>query len=94
MLQSLEHNMPLLNGYSGFFPESYEQFREAVDGFPDSESVRFLIDRKVGYIVVQANRFDIRAIEDRFPAIEWLYNEGNVAVARLEPAEHEVGGQP
>jgi hypothetical protein len=46
------HWQRLVNGYSGFFPRSFLEFREAVATFPDDRSVRLLAERRTKYIVI------------------------------------------
>jgi hypothetical protein len=87
MLQSLEHGMPLLNGYSGFFPDSHERFRDAVADFPDDESIRFLQVRGVGYVVVRLDRVNLGELRSQYPQIVWTYGDTTHAVGRLTPAK-------
>ena len=52
MVQSLEHRRPLLNGYSGFFPPSYQKLQEQTKSFPDDTSLDYLRTRNVKFITV------------------------------------------
>ena len=47
---STVHWHPLLNGYSGFFPDSYIQFLQKTSDFPSGASLQYLRERGVEYI--------------------------------------------
>jgi hypothetical protein len=49
---STRHWHRLLNGYSGYYPWSYEHTLSRLRGFPDKASLAFLRERDVRYIVV------------------------------------------
>ena len=50
-MQSLEHGHPLVNGYSGFFPDRDEGLRARLERFPDPPVVTELRDLGVDYAV-------------------------------------------
>jgi hypothetical protein len=52
MYFSTWHGRPMVNGYSGFFPGSYEALFEAVSVFPSAEGLALLRDRGVTHVVV------------------------------------------
>lgn len=53
MLLGLEHGIPMLNGYSGFFPKSYNQLQQVVNRWGASDELfNELIKRRVGLVVV------------------------------------------
>jgi hypothetical protein len=52
------HWQYLVNGYSGFFPPSYQKIVNAVRGFPDDTSMNMVRSRGVRYLVIHG---------------EWLY---------------------
>lgn len=52
MLDGLHHRHPLLNGYSGFFPDGERALRRQLQGFPDAASLAALRDRDVRWAVV------------------------------------------
>jgi hypothetical protein len=58
MYQGLSHFQRMLNGYSGFPPESYYQMRETMASFPDDRSMAFLRDRHVDYVFVRVGLFE------------------------------------
>lgn len=66
MLLGLNHGIPMLNGYSGFFPESYNQLVEIVNraGLSDELLGEFM-KRRVGLIVV-ADGFPISGTFPKF----------------------------
>ncbi len=52
MYFSTWHGRPMVNGYSGFFPGSYEALFEAVSVFPSTEGLALLRARGVTHVVV------------------------------------------
>jgi hypothetical protein len=46
------HWQTLVNGYSGFFPASYQQLRAVMQGFPDARSLDVLRGRGARYAVI------------------------------------------
>lgn len=53
MLYSLEHDAPMLNGYSGFFPKSYFEIRNFVNAeFPSAEILKRFDKLDVEFVVV------------------------------------------
>jgi len=52
MLQGLEHGMPLINGYSGLFPDEYKKLREQMKAGLSRANLRHLRRRGARYIVV------------------------------------------
>jgi hypothetical protein len=52
MLLGLDFDQPLVNGYSGFFPESYSELRVTMQTFPDEASVAALQAFDVQWVVV------------------------------------------
>ena len=56
MVNSTKHWRPMLNGYSGFLPKSYEKSYAATRGFPAQESLIALHDRGVTHVIVHPRR--------------------------------------
>ena len=52
------HWMPLLNGYSGFFPPSYLRRLARLAPFPDEESVASLRRENVKYVIVHQDGYE------------------------------------
>ncbi len=52
MLYGLEAGAPQVNGYSGFFPDSFNHLSHAMKSFPDNESLRLLNTARVTHVVV------------------------------------------
>lgn len=65
MLRSTTHWQPILNGYSGFFPQSYLDLTERVKSFPDEASIDYLKTRGVDLIILHGSLL----APDRFGAI-------------------------
>lgn len=67
MLAGLDHGHPLVNGYSGFFPDAYDRISTSLAAFPDGGSLDDLEDAGVGWLVVD-RRFVSDADLDRVEA--------------------------
>jgi hypothetical protein len=57
MYFSLWHWTPLVNGYSGYMPHSYEEFFKGVRGFPDERSVDTMRARGVTHVSVNCGLY-------------------------------------
>ena len=57
MLNSTRHWKPLLNGYSGFIPASYQEAWSRMRAFPGFDSLELLHERDVRYVVIHRDRF-------------------------------------
>jgi hypothetical protein len=82
MFRSTAHWQPILNGYSGFFPQSYLDLTERVKAFPDDASIEYLKKRGVDLIILHGGLL----APDRFGIImaELLARPDIRAVARYE----------
>jgi hypothetical protein len=56
MYFSTFHWQNLVNGYSGFFPPSYDRLRRSLEEFPDEESMRAIKERGARYLLVHGER--------------------------------------
>ena len=89
MLNSTRHWHPILNGYSGFRPGSYNDTYEAIKGFPDLASLAALHDRGVTHIVVHEGEFVAYAGRERLealatsPSLLSVAEEGDIRIYRL-----------
>jgi hypothetical protein len=52
------HWRPIINGYSGFYPETYLPRLRAVRGFPDDNSLQVLRNDGVNYVVVHLSSYE------------------------------------
>jgi hypothetical protein len=66
MLQALEFDKPLANGYSGFFPPTYERLRRALQDFPGADSLNLLEEYGITYVVIDRARLSGRRLA-QFP---------------------------
>ncbi|HEX7018614.1 MAG TPA: hypothetical protein VF159_01280, partial [Gemmatimonadaceae bacterium] len=57
MLASTRHWHPILNGYSGFIPPSYQRVYDELKGFPDERSLAALRGLGVSHVVVHRDEF-------------------------------------
>ena len=69
MVNSTAHFRPMLNGYSGFRPASYDQSYAMVQTFPDDVSLSALHARGVTHVVVHRKAFIASYGPERFDAI-------------------------
>jgi hypothetical protein len=70
MLDSTRHWRPLLNGYSGFRPGSYNDTYVALQSFPDLPALAALHERGVTHVIVIRDQFTSQGGPERFAAIE------------------------
>ena len=85
MLNSTTHWHPILNGYSGFQPQSYTQTYESVKDFPDDASLVALHQRGVTHVVVHRTALDparFAAIRN-IASLQWQDDDGDIYVYRL-----------
>jgi hypothetical protein len=89
LLNSTRHYRPMLNGYSGIIPPSYQRSAEAVQGFPDDHSIAALHALGVTHVVVHAGDFargygaDALGRVHRHPALVLVAEEGDIEIYRL-----------
>jgi hypothetical protein len=73
------HWMPLVNGYSGYYPPSYLTFLDSVADFPDEKAITALRRRGVHYVIVH----------------RWEYPHdevsGLLSAVSANPALHQAG---
>lgn len=84
MVYSTRHWHPILNGYSGFRPPSYERSYEAMRGFPSDESLLRLFELGVTHVVVHQRAMNNGQPDDRYDPYE------NVASLRLLKRDEDV----
>ena len=85
MLYSTRSFTPMLNGYSGFTPQSYLRHVEALRPFPDPASIDYLREVGVTHVVVDgpfvSNTF--LAALDRFPELTLTFTDGSLRIYAL-----------
>jgi PA14 domain len=88
VLNSTLNWKPLLNGYSGFIPPSYEQHYLAMKDFPKRASIDALRTAGVTNVFVDFDRLDAAAAEelDREPALHRRAIQGTIGLYNLDPA--------
>lgn len=84
MVNATRHFRPLLNGYSGFRPPSYERSFEAMRTFPSDESLLALSQLGVTHIVVHQRAMNHGEKDDRYDPYE------KVASLRLIARDEDV----
>jgi hypothetical protein len=85
MVNSTRHWKPMLNGYSGFRPQSYDDTFAHLSGFPDFESLAALKGRGVTHIVVHRNYLDPAraAALDRIGSLHLMAQDGDIEIYSL-----------
>jgi hypothetical protein len=88
MLNSTAHWKPLVNGYSGFVPNSYRQHFEQLAGFPDAKSIAALHALGVTHVFVHTDQLGAGLTEDlgRLQALIRVASEGSIVLYQLTPA--------
>jgi hypothetical protein len=91
MYHSTAHFQPLVNGYSGWWPNDYWELVGRLRHFPTARSLRFLLDRApVRYVVVHYDRIPELRRRDLEEGME-RYRESMPLVFRLgEEAVYEI----
>ncbi len=85
MVNSTKHWRPMLNGYSGFRPASYEKSYEAARAFPAQQSLIALHDRGVTHVIVHRKALgDDRVAQlARIHELQEIASEGDIAIYRF-----------
>lgn len=52
---STTHWHKIINGYSGYYPPSYDRTRRVMESFPDDASMAYLAERGVRYVLLHAS---------------------------------------
>jgi hypothetical protein len=86
MLGSTRHWHSMLNGYSGFVPQSYRAHRTELGGFPDERALRQLWSLGVTHVVVDETNIapDRAGIIRACPKLTLLADEGPLRIYALQ----------
>jgi hypothetical protein len=82
MYFSTVHWRPLLNGYSGFFPPSYEELVSRLRDFPSRDSIEYLRGRRVRYLLLHSRYYLRGGFEDDALALNGMEAVRRVAAFR------------
>jgi hypothetical protein len=58
VLASTAHWRPLMNGYSGYSPDSYQRYAQSFWSFPDDRAIQSMKDAGVTHVMVHPHAFD------------------------------------
>jgi hypothetical protein len=85
MINSTKHWRPMLNGYSGFRPESYERSYEAARGFPSDESLIKLHELGVTHVIVHRLALGGERVGTigKVQSMQEVASDGDVAIYRF-----------
>ena len=67
---SIFHWQTLVNGYSGYYPDSHIVMLEEMETFPDDKSLRYLQSTGVDFVVVHPRFMDGRKYQEQKDALE------------------------
>ncbi len=83
---STQHWRPLLNGYSGFMPDSYVRHWQAFRDFPDPSVLTALRDAGVTHIVVHVREVPgaVSVLRDA-PGVSLLAGDEHIRIYRIAP---------
>ena len=90
VLASTAHWRPLMNGYSGYTPESYQHYAEAFWYFPQDWAIQAMKDAGVTHVVVHPARFahdhqDVLPVLDQRSDFELMaIGDGGIRLYRLK----------
>jgi hypothetical protein len=90
MVNSTAHWRPMLNGYSGFRPPSYERSYASVREFPADHSLTALHSLGVTHVIVHKQAYTADAGLQRFTALSRVRSlalvaeDGDIVIYRLE----------
>ncbi len=82
MLNSTRHWKPMVNGYSGFLPNSYRETYDHICRFPQPGALRALVDLGVTHVVLHDAA--LIAAAERTPSLTLVVSSGNLAIYRLD----------
>ena len=88
MLNSTRHWQPMLNGYSGYRPQSFYDTAEQVKSFPSAESIAWLQQKGVTHLFVQMGAYDegMPARLGAIPVLHEMASDRGVTLYRLDRA--------
>jgi hypothetical protein len=70
MYEGTVHWLPMLNGYSGFFPASYLELLGVMDDFPARPTIDYLRQRGVNYILIRGSLYEAQERQALREALE------------------------
>ena len=86
MLASTRFWKPLVNGYSGFIPESYMRSAAALDAFPEGDTLAYLKSLGVTHVIVFTNNLSaprVAHLEEHPAELELWKADASVRIYRL-----------
>ena len=95
MLASTRFWKPMLNGYSGFVPASFNRHGSALAGFPNPASIEYLRSLDVSHVVVDSRLMDRGRLDqlDRISQLQMWASDGNVRIYLLKQAAPPATGK-
>ena len=84
-LYSTRFFKPMLNGYSGFTPQSYLRHAEALRPFPNRASIDYLLEVGVTHVVVEGHLMSDSRLSalDSFPELRLTFTDGSLRIYAL-----------
>ncbi len=92
MVRSTHGWWNLVNGYASYFPEGYEETRDALDSLPSPESLAEMERLEIDYVVVHPEEYEdedmdaqaIVAAADDEPSLRRVAGDGDAILYRVE----------
>jgi len=81
VLASTAHWRPLMNGYSGYTPESYQKYADTFWYFPEPRAIDAMKQAGVTHVMVHTERFH----QDRQAVLPILEKRGDFALMGIGP---------
>lgn len=87
MLYATRSFAPMLNGYSGFIPQSYMSHARALEPFPDAASISYLREVGVTHVVVEGQRMGTTSLAalEQFPELQLTVSNDGLRIYTLGP---------
>jgi hypothetical protein len=89
MVNATRHWKPLVNGYSGFAPPSYDVVARTLNRFPDPASFAWLRSKGVTTVVLHRSQFEWRkgkrqlALVEHSPELEVRASWGDITIFKI-----------
>ena len=83
MYYAMRHHRPLVNGYSGFFPERFLKLKLAMAGFPYADSLNLLEESGTRYCIVfrgSIRREEIEHDPEVAKRLKWRFSDDRAEI--------------
>jgi hypothetical protein len=91
MIEQIGHRRPMVDGYSGFFPEAFVELKMLLSEFPDEVVIDELRRRRVGHIISADPEWTALASETSSLHLAFRDEDAKVSVFQVLPAVDDDG---